>query len=211
MDIGANHGLFGLFAAVLGAHVIQLEPQRELCKVRIRRSHTSFPADRDMRSFVAHESAHASLRILVYVFGWRLRAGMHCCPHAQVIDVARALNGPEVASRITLYNYAALDAREWIKLDAQVPLRYMHLCLTWPCFLLFALPFVRVNFFCLQSIGRNVRLATIAKRRKSPRVQLRRLCGARLVAKARLKLGLPLTRWKRARLLTLPQLWLPGE
>ena len=38
----------------------------------------------------------------------------------QVINVARVLNGPEVASRITLYNYAALDAREWIKLDAQV-------------------------------------------------------------------------------------------
>ena len=33
MDVGANHGLFGLFAAVLGAQVIQLEPQQELCKV----------------------------------------------------------------------------------------------------------------------------------------------------------------------------------
>lgn len=36
MDIGANHGLFGLFAAVLGAQVIQLEPQKELCKVVFR-------------------------------------------------------------------------------------------------------------------------------------------------------------------------------
>jgi hypothetical protein len=37
-----------------------------------------------------------------------------------VIHVACALNGAELASRITLYNYAALDAREWISLDAQV-------------------------------------------------------------------------------------------
>ena len=36
MDVGANHGLFGLFAAVLGAQVIQLEPQKELCKVIFR-------------------------------------------------------------------------------------------------------------------------------------------------------------------------------
>ena len=37
-----------------------------------------------------------------------------------MIHVACALNGAELASRITLYNYAALDAREWISLDAQV-------------------------------------------------------------------------------------------
>ena len=34
MDVGGNHGLFGLFAAALGAQVIMLEPQRALCEVR---------------------------------------------------------------------------------------------------------------------------------------------------------------------------------
>ena len=67
MDVGANHGLFALFAASLGAQVVVLEPQRALC---------------------------------------------------EVINAAAALNGAAVAGRITLYNYAALDAREFIDMSA---------------------------------------------------------------------------------------------
>jgi hypothetical protein len=33
MDVGANHGLYSLFAAALGADVITLEPQEHLCRV----------------------------------------------------------------------------------------------------------------------------------------------------------------------------------
>lgn len=68
MDVGANHGLFGLFAAALGAQVVQLEPQASLC---------------------------------------------------EIISYAAGLNGKAVADRIALYNYAALDAREFINMDAQ--------------------------------------------------------------------------------------------
>ena len=67
MDVGANHGLFALFAAALGAQVVVLEPQRALC---------------------------------------------------EVINAAAALNGAALAGRITLYNYAALDAREFIDMSA---------------------------------------------------------------------------------------------
>ena len=65
MDVGANHGIFALFAATLGAHVVALEPQRSLCAV---------------------------------------------------ILAASRMNGEVVAKRISLYNYAALDAREMISL-----------------------------------------------------------------------------------------------
>ena len=107
MDIGANHGLFGLFAAVLGAQVIQLEPQKELCKVNSRCD--------SMRSLGLLTDARDPMYMLV-------GSNKHFAFFpVQVINVARALNGPEVSARITLYNYAALDAREWIKLDAQVP------------------------------------------------------------------------------------------
>jgi hypothetical protein len=54
LDVGANHGLFALFAATLGARVVAVEPQKDLCAV---------------------------------------------------ILAAAQMNGPEVAKRITLYQY----------------------------------------------------------------------------------------------------------
>eukprot|EP00797_Seminavis_robusta_P009162 Sro1659_g289210.1 n/a (407) ;mRNA; r:9034-10446 len=46
LDVGANHGLYSLFAAKLGADVIAVEPQQNLCKLINRAAQENNVADR---------------------------------------------------------------------------------------------------------------------------------------------------------------------